>query len=557
MVLYHAISTYQLLNLIVFKLKYKNDENSVLLISSWLVEKFPNYMRLNSIFDRVIVYDPFVNPKNEEYPTEIDDYLTSLFKKEKLILKDFDEIHIGGVHFGFGFYCEHHNIPFVFWEDASGIVSKSYILQGIESKFNINKAKYCEKHGLYSGKCTSVNMIFCNFSAQTIDFDKSNCNNFDVVEELMNMEESMQQIVVSLFTDINKIDIENNSVLVLTQHFTNLKIMTFEEQILIYQLFVDYFFPNENIVFKPHPDDVMYYSQLFGNSKVIREKFPSEFLPIMFSTKPKMIATISSTAINNVKNHFDSYIALDIQFEKDFTQIHKYYVLSDIKNRFCSNYCVDSIGANEKVISYFVKTDDKDNKFTFVDDINQYDTTNIDIIKKLKNLNDKDVVAFVNSKNDYSFYDLFAKEVFDYIVPIKISKKQIRENDFYASVEDDIVYLFTKDKELRSKIESYSTKYKLHSTGLEISVPESTIKDRQLLILDCIKNASEYQILKRMSQVSEVAKVKTNNKIIYEITFSDKKIPIHKLNEIDNQIRVMEGIIKSNEERLLYYMRGK
>ena len=44
-------------------------------------------------------------------------------------------------------------------------------------------------------------------------------------------------------------------------------------------MFVDYFLPGKNLVIKPHPDDLMYYSQIFPDAQIIREKFPSEFIP--------------------------------------------------------------------------------------------------------------------------------------------------------------------------------------------------------------------------------------------------------------------------------------
>lgn len=53
MILYHAVSSYQLLVLLLHKKKFYPDTPCVILISNWLVDKFPNYRELLASFQQI------------------------------------------------------------------------------------------------------------------------------------------------------------------------------------------------------------------------------------------------------------------------------------------------------------------------------------------------------------------------------------------------------------------------------------------------------------------------------------------------------------------------
>ena len=55
MILYHVVSTYHLLNAIVHRLRINDSSECVLMISDWLVDKFPQYNELEKYFNEIIV----------------------------------------------------------------------------------------------------------------------------------------------------------------------------------------------------------------------------------------------------------------------------------------------------------------------------------------------------------------------------------------------------------------------------------------------------------------------------------------------------------------------
>ena len=58
------------------------------------------------------------------------------------------------------------------------------------------------------------------------------------------------------------------------------------------------------MLIKPHPDDILYYDSLFPEAEIIRERFPSELLPLAFRELPGTVCTVSSTGINLIRRNF-------------------------------------------------------------------------------------------------------------------------------------------------------------------------------------------------------------------------------------------------------------
>ncbi|MBO7218939.1 MAG: hypothetical protein J6V40_03075, partial [Clostridia bacterium] len=189
MILYQIITTYHLLCALVHKEKFHKDEECVLIIPTFIVNKFPQYQELGRFFNNIIVMDmtkKFVSG----YPKKHIAQAEKLLKDNKLNIKDFVEIHSMGCQFHFGSYLVNKKIPFYFWEEAAGILSRSYILEGIEkgNKNNGNKYEICKKAGLYDGSASCVIKRYCNYSAQEQGYDLTNTIDFSVVKELMSLE---------------------------------------------------------------------------------------------------------------------------------------------------------------------------------------------------------------------------------------------------------------------------------------------------------------------------------------------------------------------------------
>lgn len=370
-------------------------------------------------------------------------------------------------------------------------LSKPEILRDIES-YDLEKVKYCVENGLYDATAPCIQKRVIDKKSQKPGFVCENAEDFDVVKSFLSLPEELQKEIKLFYMEKEKFDIPKDAVLFLTQHLANLRVMTIEEQALIYQLVIDYFMEGKNVVFKPHPNDILYYSLLFPKAKIIREKFPSEFLPTMFTNKPKCIATISSTAVNPVREYFDEVFELSPEFENEFRNIHKYVVACDLKNKLFSDFKHIFIGVNLPVLNHLTVSGKGKSNFYVIDNLEkQSKYKKEDIIKLLKNLNDNDVVAFLNTKNDYCFYDIFEKDLWQHIIPITIEKTQLRSEEFYADEETETIYIFVKNKKLKQLVETFKFNKNLKNTGLNICAKALDEEERQICILEALVAATE------------------------------------------------------------------
>lgn len=511
MILYQIISNYQLLNCIVHKIVKYLDDDAIIMVPIWIKEKIKDINKLLDIFNKIIIFnaeiyfnDRFTIEKNNKYFTE-------LFKKENININDFDEIHVSGAHYSFGTYLVENKIPFIFWEDAAGLLSRPEIIENIDINFSQEKVKYMKLNGLYNGENKLIKYRFGNLKAQKTDYNDENIKHFDVIENLIKLPEKYKDYILKFFCNVSKIDIGKDGVLILTQHFANLKILSFEDQILIYQLFVDYFFPNEKIILKPHPDDIMYYSILFPQSEIIRKRFPSEIMPVIFNESPKIVATISSKAINNIRNIYNTF-ELNEQFEKDFYFLHRYYLSLRIANELkCSS--VKMFGCNNVLIERLTHFVIKDNEVDLIP-VSDFGTekglfiidkafNREEIIHFVENTDEDTVVIFINSQENYCFYDINHKDLWEYIIPKNIIKKCIKEEEFYSSLEEETVYVYSKNRRYRNMIQELEFNKKLENTGLEISVKSLTAEQLRIKVLEGILKATEERLLYYINLVKE------------------------------------------------------
>lgn len=505
-ILYHVITTYHLINAIVHS--SISNETGVLICPEWFKQKFKDIEYLNCFFYKIIFVD--INYRFKHSSKESKNY----FKNKIGDLNQYSEIFVWGAQYSFGVILVENNKSFIFCEEGAGLLSRKYILKEIEKKLPA-RAKYyneIEKLGIYDITSECIKFKLCNFDAQDSNYICDDTTiNFNVIDELKKMKIENREKIIKFFDIKNNIKIKENSILLLTQNYANLNILAFEDQVLIYQLLLDYFFENDVLAIKPHPEDIIYYSRLFPEAEIIGEKFPSEFIPFIFNNQPKCIATISSTAIFNLHGVYPEIFELDTKFEKDFKMIHRYYsaiilaknltkeiVCVGTNNKLIQQLC-KKVGLNEKYI-----LQDWDNKkainnaILLVDDIN-YDNLldRTEIINILDKLNDDSLVIFINSTNDYCWYDYYHKYLWGNIKPIVLSKELFGEKkeDFYAELDDDVIYIYSKNKEVIKLIDEINIEKNLQHTGISINKINLTPEQERIKILEGILEATERRLL--------------------------------------------------------------
>ena len=495
-----------------------SNSQAVLLMASWLTIKYPNYQKLEKLFLSIIVYDGSYRACHTKQETDI------YFKQKLPKISSFDEIYVWGAQHSFGFFVVENNIPFIFCEEATGMHSRCKIVEHIDEKNPKLKDIYSYAYnlGLYSGNCASTKTILCNFAAQLKGTQTEGFIDFRVVDCLMNLPLAKQQQIIQFFIAPKSLHILADSTIIFTQHLANLRLTTFEEQALIYQMLVDYFFENCPLVIKPHPDDVMYYAKLFPEAQIIRERFPSEFLPFLVDNEPECVATIYSTAIYNLRGHYPEVFELDDRYERDFPKTHRYYMALQIAKILGEPiYC---IGTNEILIEKLANRVgvslehccEEFHEDTFpeapytviVDDIAaQGDMGRSGLQKALFNAGENTVFIFTNTKSDYCWYALEQKNLWENILPVLLMKTlrdDAPEEDFYENLEEEMMYVYTKKTELRKEVNEISMEKHLPHVGIDVSKLPLTDEKEHIKMLEGILAATEQRLLYYINRVKEL-----------------------------------------------------
>ncbi len=517
MTVYHVITTYHLLCAMILQ-AMKKDE-SILLVPASLTQKYSNYNSLSkNLFSEVIQHDTIYRYKNSEEDAK--EYFFNLLPR----LDSETDIYIWGAQYSFGIYVAEQKIPFIFCEEATGMMSRRNILEHID-ELNPHLAglyPYVQELGLYSGNCPMAKARMCNFAAQLDGFEHSNYINFSVVDSLLSLDKITRQEIMSFFTDLKVLHIPPQSTMLFTQHLANLRLTTYEDEILIYQYLVDYFFEDRTLVIKPHPDDLICYSRIFPDAEIVRERFPSEFLPFVLDNQPECVATIYSTAIYNLRGHYPEIFELDQSYEKDFVRLHKYYVALQIAKKLQNP--VICIGTNSVIMEKLYEkseipgTVNKTGLSSFmqpnnpctviVDNIGSERDADRNILQNILTGADQNTVfIFINSLNDYCWYAVDRKGLWENIAPA-IIRKTLRNDaiveNVYDSLYDEVMYIYAKKDEVLKEVKKMEIKKELPHAGIDISKIPLADDQERIKMLEGILEATEQRLLYYIDRVKEL-----------------------------------------------------
>lgn len=298
MILFACITNYHILESIIYKLKYYPNDEAVLMISEYRYNSC-NINLLRNFFKIVI---PFQNNNARDKKTLKSNEICNIINQYGYKITSFNEIYVLGSQYNVGATFIYHKISFNMFEEAAGILSNVKQLENIDYTLNKEMYMYAKENGLYDGNNSLIKKIICNLYAQKYILNNEKIEHFDCTETLGTLDSEKKDIVLNYYVGNKRFNIPTSSVLIFTQHFANLQIHTIENSCLIYQIFIDYFYNNKNIVFKTHPEDILYYGLLFPKATIIRDKFPSEIMPYIFNNQVEEIATVASTSVDNLKN---------------------------------------------------------------------------------------------------------------------------------------------------------------------------------------------------------------------------------------------------------------
>lgn len=542
MVLYHVVTYYQLMWVITYHMTRKRDSKAVIIMVNSLENRLSkdvlNKLRASfeiHFFPYNKITDCLKDLSDEQLSLNITQQATKLYNDNiKYDLNDFEEINIAGYHFYFSLILVSKGIKFNIIEEAAGMLSRHHILYSIVKNLNPFQLRVALFNKLLYGDNELIQNRFCRVECQEKDYVGVNLCDYDLMIEIKN-NEKVKDLLINLFID-KDVQYKNcrDSVLLLTQHFANLKILSFEEQALIYQYVVDYFYHNKKLIIKPHPDDVMFYSKLFPNADIIRDKFPSELLPFLFEEMPETVSTISSTAIYSVESAFDNVIKFSTKLEKNFRSLNKYYVAiytmlkaENVTKLQCLNCDMDIV----RNIVYNTDIYNKDieiRECTCIEDVevsepliigecrgDWFSSENIALSNKVHSM------MIISCNYNYEKVESIQDNI-ENIVPIQIKKLKTCNRDintyYYENEMEEIIYFASMEKELKKVVSELEIEKELESVGIKISKDSMDDTARELLIVKGILKSTEerlrFALNKNEMLEEELKKLKLEKNII-------------------------------------------
>ena len=526
MLLYSVCTTYHLIEAITHKCKYNKSKNAKLLITTWLAQKYYWYDKLKIFFNDVIVFEGGYDVC-ENIKENLDQYYDKLFEDNNICIDDIEEIHVFGAEHSFGAYVTINSISHSFWEEGAGALGKpDAMLNLFEKLHGTNKAEFQRAYCLHNGESDCVAVRYYDKYFQDTIVEGENLIHFDVGDEIRSLIKKDIDDIIALFGQSEKIQFTDRTCLLLTECFANQDLMTWEEQQVLYYMIVDYFLSDYHLLVKPHPDDLMPYERMFGDTEVLRKRFPAELLPVMFDKLPECVATISSTSIYGLKQHFDKVLEFDFNFShnKHFYRLHRYFVglsIADLYKK--AGYKINVIGVDQNIINNFANffnickceynvsdveeeyNNENERTIWIIDEVFMPHCQSGKVCSIMEKCSDRDVVMFMNSDGQYCFYDYNKKNLWDFITPVGVEISTIisEDIDFGGTrlFEDDteMLYMYCKGELLKMD----KIKRELPNVGVTVESVEYSSDQKQIKILEGMLEATEKRLLYYLEKEKE------------------------------------------------------
>ena len=324
MVLYHAISIYQLLTCICLQINHHKGQDAICILPDFIVNKYPNYKQLEScrIFRKVVLFPYSKMPVTDsmEIIGQAGDSLCRDILPCRLV--DFEEIYCGGTHFAFASYLVARKIHFNYLEDASGIFLNIDDFRQSHFKEHTVMYRLTEVNGLYDGSCPYVKHIYADVP-EAMCSDDSRVLRFNALEEIGKFSQEDLRNVRRAFGVEDMESVQYDDATVLLTDAAEVRI-TLEEQIRRNKLTVDYFCHTSKLIIKPHPDDWICHGIMFEDAVVLPRCFPIELMGCFMKSEEAHAIAYSSAVLRTL--HARDLQSFDWPYQTgEFTKIHRYY----------------------------------------------------------------------------------------------------------------------------------------------------------------------------------------------------------------------------------------
>lgn len=510
MILYQALSSYQILECIIHRQVFYRDKQAVLLLGNYINERMPWYQELESrgFFDQIFLFR-FGGYKGTE-----EEILGQIEKEYQKTIpyapEEFEKLLIAGIHTYLQVWLISKEISFEMFEDGSGALSRPWVLADIHKKSSPARYGLIEKYHLYDHKSPWITRKYYDEKAQLPGFQDEKAQDFQVLENFLRLSPEIQENIRRLFRLPSKKG-DCAQVLLLTQQFANLGQLTLDEQKGIYQHVFDYYLRGKQVLIKPHPDDILYYPRLFPHCEVLKEPFPSELLPFVFEKLPEILSTVSSTGVNQIRREFSDTLIFNGLYEQTFHWDGSYYTALGLGADLGAEGILCR-GANKVQLENLAKIHWPENKKLKISQNREELTGKVLCIQddfeecqesRKEPENGEDIwkledellgVLYLNSRKNYRMYQPGEKEKFFQMVPVSI-----REGSSAHTL-----YFYPAREEVRKMAERFISSQSQEDTSVPVSIEELTDSQIQIRMLEGILAATEKRLTEYIKTEKEL-----------------------------------------------------
>ena len=510
MILYHAITTYHIFKFVIHKLLFHPDERAVLLIPNFLVQKPIGLLDMDvSIFNEVYFFSWEGNTSKTNSEKFFEELTFQIHKELNHKIEDFSEINVAHAGYSFGIWLAENNIPFQWFEEADGRLSQPEPIMKDDERLFPLRYQLALERGLYTGNNPSVIKKYVKKSSQIPNFYDPSAIDFDPVAEMKKFSQPQKKKLLQFFGVPLDLKFGKNSVLMLTQHFANLRTMSYEEHALCYQLTADYYLEGYNIYYKWHPSDLMPYPYFLEVKKMISGSFPSELLILVCDDLFEIGASINSTGIYNIESICKKILTFNQEYSNTFWYNHQYYFALNLINTL-PEYDVKLLGVNSVQFNNLVNFSPIKVK-NHISDTNKIEISTKNKIPTIYIIGEMNTEEVTKSINNYSILDDF-EDVFVFlncqhenlffswmsiIQPIvkEIQTTAIEQDKYGTCIRRDYIYIFVSKLEIKERIKKMKYVKNLLNTGVKTTVLPLSNKDEEILALRGMLKATEEQLL--------------------------------------------------------------
>ena len=542
-VIYHFGSFAAFMQILVLRLKKHKDKKAVLIAADnnnrengnkkELILKFKDA----GLFDEIIFFPSNLAYQKETEPEvldEINSFFNNVFKCHNINIRDAHNIYtFDSFRNALAIHLDYYNIKCIWGEhqpnDFKATMNYCAIGKGIlsESFYNLHRKVFpLDDEGMLykpiiafpeTNNVKESSLIErCNFYAdlKTLD-DKDKqviLNCFGIKDELIKFLQSNETSM--LLTNSNSYIIQ-----LAEQHYnmrknnfipykkTTLSGLQYSQETInyLYALLCDYYMNvKSKIMCSDHPYAETDFSLIFDEVTLLDANVLMELLLLMPNVKLSQTISIATTAVKNLSPIIKQNISLGNEFVSAFYFYNKLYVglriANDLNAIMAIMYYGVETGVIEKMMFYLF--DDHLNKsINKIYEVPSYKENNCYIINTsqkefitltdneklltaLEEASDECIVIFINGINEYCFCDLEKIHLLKFIVPITIKKTPIKDKAL-GSMDDEVIYVFTKSKLKRRKLEQLTFSKKLHYCGMLLNIVAMSKDEMELEYQKC------------------------------------------------------------------------